>query len=628
MTKVRALVVGIDRYDMNGWTVAGPCAAALEVVYWLLALTNVGVDLDLHVFLSEGGERQTVQAIVDAGNKTLTLDGEPNWSNVDKFVRSCLGKNVDPGTQLFVYWSGHGVTCADSGDRVFMCSDYTTELKSRIFNASNFFRMLDTDTFNGFGGHLIFADVCGNFQQDISVGVDHHPGITAPKVDRLAYFPSPAGTYTPSATAGGKFTETVLEVLKKALGYPDDLEMLDTRLHTALTNWSQPMVRKVWLGSHKQFDEVMQASTPRHPVAIELQRSAVDVFAPLDVEPGLVRRCYLLTAAHLGVQTIETPDAIEAVINELCGVGRGKPDEVREGLMEFMMRLAQEPTLSGRINAWLDQHSANLGSLRGAIARQLRDEALQKALLLVVGQENGRIVSVCPYLRGFDGVMDSKLPYKLYPTRSWDDFVLAVQDCLAPFIHNGELPNLQVEFVVDANLLDRCFHQIPIAPGGAAIGSLASVVLRARDRLMSGDLKLKARWRRYADKLRSQPPGQLQWLRIDPSQPIPTAKGLCFAGFALQPATTASAPSQDMKVLQHLLQIGAPVLYVRHAPPANGWNQMSAALGTWSATATHFDEFVDVFHEQRLCGTADAQEGGLLWDDPSSNPFPQLRTRP
>jgi hypothetical protein len=620
MTKVRALVVGIDRYDLNGWTVAGPCGAALEVVHWLLALTDAGVDLDLHVFLSEGGERQALQAVADAGK--LTLEGEPDWSNVDKFVRSCLNKCVDPGTQLFVYWTGHGVTCADTGDRVFICSDYTTELKTRIFNASNFIRMLDTDAFNGFGGHLIFADVCGNYQQDSPFGGDRHRTIAGPKVHRLAYLPSPAGTYTKSATAGGQFTEKVLEVLKASPGYPADLEVLDTRLYGVLRDWSQPVVRIVSLGSRVQIDEVMKADAPRHPAAIELQRSAVDVFAALDMEPGIVRRCYLLTAAHLGVQTIETPDAIEAVIDDLCGVGRGKPDEVREGLMEFMMRLAQQPKLSEPVNVWLDLHTANLIGQRGAIARRLHDEDLQKALLLVVGEEDGQIVSVCPYLRRCDGVMDSGLPYKLYPTRSWDDFVRAVQDCLAPFIHDGELPNLQVEFVVSANLLDRCFHQIPIAPGGAAIGSVASVVLRARQRLMSRDVKLKARWRQYADKLRSQPPGQLQWLRIDPNQPIPAGKGLCFAGFALQPATTASSPSRDMEVLQQILTVGAPVLYVRHAPAANGWGQMGAALSTLSSTATHFDQFVDVFHEQRLCGMADAQEAGLLWDDPSSNPFP------
>lgn len=617
MTKVRALVVGIDRYDLNGWTVAGPCETALEVVHWLLALP--GIELDLHVFMSDGEQKRSLQAAADAGR--LTLQGEPRWDCVDTFVRTGLNKCIDPGTQLFVYWSGHGVTCADTGDRVFMCSDYTTELQNRIFNASNFFQMLDTDVFNGFGGHLIFADVCGNYLQRIPFGGDRHPGIGGPTVYRLAYFPSPAGSYTVSATAGGKFTEKVLEVLNSSMGYPGDLEALDRQLYEALTGWSLPLVRLVCLGARVQINEVMKASAPRAPAAVALQCSAVELCATLYIAPETVRRCYLLTAAHLGVQTIETPDAIDAIIEELCGIGRGKPTEVREGLMEFMMRLAQEAELSGPLNAWLDQYAPHPNSQRSAITRLLCDEQKQKALLLVVGQQDGQIVSVCPYVRRCDGVMDDRPPPKLYHTRGWEEFVMAVQACLAPFIEDGELPNLQVEFVVDANLLDRCFHQIPIAPGGSILGQTASVVLRGRKRLMSPDVKLRTRWRQYADRLRSQAPAALPWLRIEPGTPIPEDKGLCFAGFALPPATVPAPPSREMEVLGRLLTAGAPVLYVRHIPPASGWDKMSTALSAMSSTAKHFDDFLDVFHTHRVRGTLEAEEGGLLWDDPSSNPF-------
>lgn len=620
MIRVRALVVGIDTYRLSAWNVTGPAMAARGVAQWLLGLG--GIELDLHVFMSKGAERDALANAQAHAPSRLTLHEEPTCSVIDDFVRRNLHENVQPDTRLFVYWSGHGSTCATTSQRVFVCSDYSERTDNRYFNASNFLQLLDTEDFTPYSSHLMFADVCGTFTLRRLIDLETYERSNGERVPQLAYFASPEGAYTQSATAGGKFTETVLDVLAQDAAYPGELESLGQRFEQAFDTISVARFRLAKWSEREKIEKVVGASPSYNPASLPFYASASDLCAQLDLDEDQVRRYYRLTADDLRVPIIPDAGSIDAVIAELCGLRDANSANMPYGLMQFMLRLAELPALSQEITPWLDREAPRQHGKRATILKQLEAEKKRRALLLVVQEQNGQIAGVRPYLCRWDGSLDMGHASSEYKTPHWDDFVAAVQACLAPFIHDEGLPNLQVEFAIDANLLDRPFHQIPAWSGGPSLGSQVSVVLRGRRRLMSPDEAWKERWRSYADKLRGQAPKQIKWIKIDPSTPLPDDRGMCFAGFALTPpGAAAGSDTRDMEVLNKLLFDGAPVLYVRHVPPEGSWQGLGNNLCALSSGATHFDAFVDIFHAQRIRGAGDAENAGLLWDDPGSNPF-------
>lgn len=621
MTRVRALVVGIDSYSIRGWNIPrGPAMMARRIAGWLLGLP--GIDLELHVFMTEGDEYRDLASLDTQGR--LRLHGEPTDAAVEAFVKGDLQKDVAVGTRLFVYWSGHGATCAITGHRLFMCCDYDEHLDTRCFNASLFLLGLDALPFRKFASHIVFADVCATFMSPQHTRSSSLVPSNGQVIPRLVYFAGAPGTYTKNATAGGKFSEMTLAVLKAMGAYPEPAHLAELahRLEQTFDKDKVPWFRHSSWGQ----DQRGGLSASEVQPALPFRAAAEALIAGLDADANALLDCYRRTANNLCTPVIADAGALDAIVEELCslrdGLDEASTTRVPYGLLQFVLRLAELPNLDGPINLWLGEHAAGQLARCASIKKLLDAEKQRKSLLLAVREQGGQIAGIQPYLCLHDGSFDPSYPSREHPVRTWSEAVRIVQACIAPFIRSNTTPNLHVEFAVEANLLDLPFHQIPLCKDGPPLGARVRVVLRDRQRMMCGDPWWLERWREYAHALRCQKPQRIKWLKIDASGVLPKDRGICFAGFSLQSASTA-ALCRERANLSQLLFDGAPVLYLRQsAPPDGDWVELQTRLASMSAGAKHFDGVADVFHRHRFLGAADAADAALLWDDPDTNPFP------
>lgn len=618
MTPIRAIVVGIDRYDYPGWNVAGPVSAAQSVAQWLLSLTDVTLELD--VFLSPDVEID--QAIQEAAEQLrFRLHRTTTAAAFDTFTRKTMLASVADGTHLFVYWCGHGVTCGASGDRVLMCADFDEDLESRVFNASEFIKSLRTQKYSVFDSQLLLIDACGEFETKQEF---HQATLVQLATLQLAYFASQPGHIAKSPAAGGIFTQTALDIFREVGGYPTDLDAVDTRLSAALRALRCEPFCIASLSKKVERPLFAVGLPPGDPVIHRYVQSALDLIGELDIVSATCRTHYVRTVADFGNPAYAAPNDVPGMLKDLCGMGnRLSPGDMSEALLQFMERLAALPELKEAVAGWLDRDAPTKRNTRKEIRTKLDLERRSKTLLFIVRDDSRQIVAMRPYLCLGDGSPDQSYQQQEILCTGWTAFVSAVQTILEHFVVDGYLPNLQIQFAVEPFLMDRPFHQIPVAPAGRDLGSMAPVVLRHRTRLQSPDPKLREDWTTYMEALRRKSKVELQWLRVDIAKELPQDTGFCFTGFSVPNLVSDTSSSASQKeVLWRLMQLGAPVVYVRHADPGNGnWEGVADFLKTMSTDSRRFDNFVHSFYRARLSQTPDASQATLLWDDPGFNPF-------
>ncbi|OMS41616.1 hypothetical protein AQ742_07985 [Burkholderia pseudomallei] len=605
MTTIRAMVVGIGRYEQAGWDVDGPLAVASDVAGWLLGLKGVTLQLDLFV---DADAALSADLIAVEDGKRLTVHRETSATELNRFAREHLPLGVQPGTELFFFWSGHGMICDTSDHRVFACGDYREGRQDAFFNASNFVRFLRTSAFSAFSNQIVLADVCGVYKHQAQVTLEHLSQFKRPQVVRYA---SLVGDTAKTAAAGGTFVKTVLAVLGATPGYPHDLAKLEEDFHAAgLRIDAQTVADAAGLG----VDGSRAA----------LFESAWNLLRGLDAH-AFFRRHYERTVADLGVPA--RAHDLTSALQDLCEM-RDDKGAVPHGLMQFMMRLATVPALSAPIKNWLDIEAKDQPHSRQEIADKLAREGLQRLLLVEVRQEGGEIVGLRPYLCCTDGSFDQSHRFDERPVRGWMAFEAAMHAILTEVAPHFSLDEMQIQFVIDLPLLGRPFHRVP-TPDGSLLGQHARVVLRDRGRVFSSNPKTLKKWAEYASSLRGRKPAEVQWIRIDDGPNIPPEQGLCFAGFSLPHPVEGVPPARGKEVLRRVLNLGVPFLYIRHQPPSapGEWGDVAHALQTLSGGLGNLEDFVEKFHDARLHGAEDALEASLLWDDPSFNPFTNAHGR-
>ena len=618
MTAVRAFVVGIDRYECPDWTVRGPAMAAQTVAHWLLGLPDITLELDLFLGTDDPIDPVLAQA---HDHKNLRLHRSATAETFKKFTRKTLLEAVEPGTRLFIYWCGHGVTCGASGDRVLMCEDFDVGFEDNVFNASDMLKRLRTFAYSVFDLQLMLVDACGNFSSTLGLNPINH--IDQGHTLQLSYLASQPGKDTKTPADGGTFTKTALEVLAGFGGYPADLDALDERLHAAYKALASEPFRILSLGTGANRDR--WSGPPDQPDLKRHLHAALQLMSEHDIIKTQCRVQYERTVADFGQPAVAKANDIAGMLEDLSEIGnRIMPGEISDALLQFMERLAAMPQLGEIINAWLAQQAPGKEPSRAAIRHKLKLETLGKTLLIVVRDEAGDIAAMRPYLCLSDGSFDESFKRDEVPCSGWSALVAQVQDVLKHFEVNGMLSNLQVQFVVDPPLLDYPFHRIATSTG-LELGSMVPVVLRYRWRLQGNHVPLRKLWMDFTNALTSQDFKSVAWLCIDNKEELPVTKGLCFAKFSVPPsAGKRSGASSPKQVILRMLMKGAPVVYVPHADPVNGqWEQVESALKTMSQEPAHFDTFVQTFQQARLGGNRHASDAVLFWDDPRFNPFPE-----
>jgi len=597
------MVVGIGRYEQSGWDVDGPLAVASDVARWLLTLQDAALQLDLFV---DADAALSADLVAAADGKRLTVHGETSATELNRFAREKLPLGSQPGSELFFFWSGHGMTCDTSDHRVFACGDYREGRLDAFFNASNFVRFLRTSAFNAFSKQIVLADVCGVYKHQAHVTLEPLNQFKRAQVVRYA---SLVGDTARTAAAGGTFVKTMLAVLGATSGYPHDLTKLEEDFHSA--------------GLRADAQTVADAAGVDRSRAA-LFESAWNLLDGLDAH-AFIGGHYERTVADLGVPARARD--LASALQDLCEM-RDDKGAVPHGLMQFMMRLATVPALSAPVENWLEVEARDQPHSRQEIARKLAREGLQRLLLVEVRQEGGEIVGLRPYLCCTDGSFDQSHRFDEWPVRGWKAFEAAMHSILAEVGPHYPLDEMQIQFVIDLPLLDRPFHRLLTSDGGL-LGQQARVVLRDRSRLFSSNPKTLKKWAEYASGLRRRKPAEVRWIRIDDGPNIPPEQGLCFAGFSLPHPAEGVPQSRGKDVLRRVLSLGEPFLYVRHQPPSapGEWGDVGRALQMLSSGLGNLEDFVEKFHDARLHGAEDALEASLLWDDPSFNPFTNAHAR-
>jgi hypothetical protein len=118
-------------------------------------------------------------------------------------------------------------------------------------------------------------------------------------------------------------------------------------------------------------------------------------------------------------------------------------------------------------------------------------------------------------------------------------------------------------------------------------------------------------------------PKDVKWLRIHAEgTPLPKEKSLCLASFTLPLTFEEEHTSEAQKrIVQRLLDLGAPYLYLPHAPPEGAdWNAIERSLTDILTEIPSLEFFPAAFMDERIRGGDIALKATILWDDPVFRP--------
>lgn len=618
-TKTHALVVGIEKYNYPdpSWSVSGPCANALAITEWLLSIKTPPCNVNL--FLSP--IQDLSQRINTLKKRGVRITCPANWETIDTFYRQQLPTNCPAKSRLLVYWSGHGFT-SKTRNRIFICGDYTQELKTRVFNATNFLLNLRSSTYQCFTDQIFFADACAIYS-DLPL-VDT---IEAPErldaTQQLACFATPEGQYAYSSNGRGLFTETVLEVLRQTKGWPLDRQAFWNTLENALKRIGETPFRISGFDNNQERTETLVGSVPNE-TGNEFFKSVYILLSGINLPDSVFRPHYLRTVNDLGNPALANAQGLTGMIRELSLLSDALiSGQVPHGLLQFLSRLAQEDSLKQPIGEWL-ANNAKAQDL-ATIRQRLQVEGQSKILVVrVEDDKKNKITGYQPFLKNSDFSAVKGWETHVTTVNEWDDFQQMFQQLLVKLRDEGWLCNLQIHFSVDPPLFHRPFHQIPVSPEGIPLGEQFVVLLRYRSReVLFSNQGLREPWERWADALRPLLPKRLKLVKIDSGISIlPRNQGLCFTSFVLTPADEASVTYNDEKrIMARLLRYGAPYLYWPHRLPAGAdektikknLKKMLKLLPTLAA-------FPGLLMRERNRGNEFASHATLLWDDPQFSP--------
>jgi len=595
---VRAVIVGIERYDQDEWNVPAPAVNAIAMARWAL---RSGVQPNNILLFVSPLDPAITQELSNAG---IEVRGA-TLRDIDTALRTQL-VGAETGSNLFFYWSGHGMTDR-IGQRLFFCSDYTPVLADRVFNASLFFRKLRSDTFVSYRKMLAVADVCGTNSKTPVEPATYDPGLPS-KRDHLIYFATPEGGYATARTGEGAFTYSVLQALQTFTGFPE-FDSFKARLDAELKASSLP---RFLLDTRTETGE----SAAHFGVAMRspdvIANSLIELLVTLRVPSSDLQTHFLATAEALNNPRLFTAEGLTGMVRELSGLRDPDPGATH-GIVQFVLRLCADQRLKEPLEAWLVRWAED----PTVDFERTRLEAEQSRCLLILDVEadaEGEIAGLRPSLRSLDQTQLRGRPFDPVPVRTWDDVRDAVLAILQRLEADGFTRDLEIHLVVEASVFGRPFHRLPSLKKGVKLGEEFVVVLHHRERIIPGLSAAKRRWLKWVRAVSCLDPAELAWTRCAENQALPNRPCLCLA---------AGLPSHQGKgTLAKLVNLGAPFIYWPHGVDEPDAEKDLTALVQNLTTLAGMPEAL-------LCKRIidEAASGSLLWDELSFNPYGRLEWR-
>lgn len=604
MRDVRALIVGIDIYEAERWSVDGPGHNAIAIADWLLAR---GIQPDcIHLFLS-GKSKAAAQHLDRLQAVGIAPVLSTSARDIEKFWREDLLQKT-PKTKLFVYWSGHGCTNM-LRRRCFYYEDYTGTYQGAVLDVEAFLATLRTPAYRHFAEQVILADVCGVYR-DISQVPPPVPPQRCEPLLQVGCFASPEGdyAYVPNENGLGEFTFTALKVLED---WPSDWRLACDSIVDAFEEDGRRPHHFYFDHPDYRFSNVIAGQDTA------LRQSCLDVLSHCAVPDEALLEPYRRTVNRLRRGDLLSATRLTDMLRALCGLD-GDDAGAPHGLIEFLVRLQAIPGCSDQIAAWLNTNVAlqRVESVRAEIAGEGRKRQL---ILVMENDDAGGLSGYRAVQRYADGSpAGDSIPFT--PLTRFEDLENSVRTLIAGLRDKDDYEDLHIRVLANPPLFHLPFHRIRLSPGEMTLGEEFPLSLHHKDR-MCHPVRMSQTVRDYDVMLRQRLWKEVAWRTIVIGQPLSAEKALWVTAF---PPPSGKTGMRGMTELIRALKLGIPYLCLPECPGApDDIDSIPGALKAFRAG--HLDDVPKQFYEARVRGDTVATQSALLWDDPQFTTFMPVR---
>ncbi len=402
--KTHALVVGIERYEMEDSDLDGP---ALDARDFRDYLAEVGVPVAQILLLLSPIEKN--RQVLECPESPV---GNATRQRVGEAIRQLQDRK---GELLIVYWAGHGMSNLEGERRLFYADARDND--RRNLNLKSLLVSLSTSAFPGFQRHLVFVDACANYEEDWDREYSN-PGETFATGDReetsqFVLYAAKLGQVAGNLQSRGLFFGKLLPRLKARRGWPPDMENIAGELRQEFDNAGIPQRPAYYL---KNWDEDERDKDPLAGAECSLieREQATGLLhraRKFEIEPKKLRQIYRTYAPRSPLFALEPEGAepegdtlLRSLILRLSTAAMSR--EGSHPLLRFAMNLELEAPDSADLINWIDEFARDLGIYQEALER-LRQEIVQRAadqpvLLVIVAPPRPTTMAPDPAADTFD----------------------------------------------------------------------------------------------------------------------------------------------------------------------------------------------------------------------------------
>ncbi len=382
--QTHALVVGIERYEIEGSDLDGPALDAREFRDYLV--DEVGVPTaQIHLLLSPIEKNRRALDISERKAKEATRQ------RVRDAVRELRGRG---GELLVVYWAGHGIINLE-GQRLLFYADARDDDRQNL-DLNSLLDSLSTSSFPDFRRQLVFVDACATYEEWSREYSD--PEETFPKGDRwlgtpqFVLYAARLGQPAGNLAGRGLFSGKLLPRLKEQrLHWPPDVEHIADELCREFEDDDVAQMPayyfKNWDGDEREKNPVGDEHC-----LIERERAEklLDCACNLGIEPATLRRIYrdcaprsLMFAWESKGAELRADTLLRSLILRLrtAAMTRGGSHP----LLRLAMHLEREAVDDAVLIDWIHEAATALGISQEAVERQ-RQKTIQDAAGLTEAQ--------------------------------------------------------------------------------------------------------------------------------------------------------------------------------------------------------------------------------------------------
>lgn len=607
MQQVRAIIVGVSRYAMQGWASPGAGRNAARIAARLLQL---GLPADrLHLFTTLDDAADEHRALL----KAKGVVGRPtDFAEIDTFWRTELKQSAVPGDALFVFWSGHGMA-DQSSQRIFFCSDYESDLPGRVFNATLFTRHLRAAPLSHFHDQLIFADACGSYAKAKVAPASDAP-ISLQATRQLAIWASPEGAYAREQDGTGMFSLVVDRLLADASLDPWPAQNRLIEAMRALTaEWTHSPTHVRWYGNDGSDHDNLGTEDDRSKTT----RALLDMLGNHAIPERVSTRAFANTARNLGLTGTRNATLPEAIA-ELADLDDEWNQGIPLGLVQFLQRILQDEELPDSVvpdlHRWIVTNS--IAILRTRVDELLLAERQTMLLLIEIETDavSGVLTGLSAHLRHPDLSPVPGFGTRRFPAHDQPSLEEAIRSLIETDAAEFSPGTIEVHLLLDPPAFGLSYQTMRLSVGDP-IGDHHICIGHYRRRAKAQTGPLVNDWLDWVDALPEPVDTDLHELPPAPAV-VPAARGIFYVE---RPLVTSPDPA-FWRQLSRLLMLGAPYLCW---PVVDSGDNTSfpVRLRTLMGDDKRFDEIPEHVRQRRLSGCPNAGAISILWDRPDFRPY-------